>query len=149
MPDELPGRSWRVMVVDDDPASLLLTQEVLKLFGVHPCGTDSPEAAYAELQRGTVDLIFMDVRMPGMNGLELTVRIRDLEQRLGRPRTPIVALTANAMHDEQRACLMNGMDGVLTKPVPIQSIKAALETWCAPRPASWTGDICVCNNAPL
>ncbi|MCX5744086.1 MAG: response regulator [Proteobacteria bacterium] len=68
------------------------------------------------------DIVLMDVQMPVMDGLQATEAIRALEKTTGRPRTPIVALTASVLPEEIGSCLASGMDEVLAKPVT----KAAL-----------------------
>jgi CheY-like chemotaxis protein len=69
----------------------------------------------------------MDVQMPGSNGLEATRRIREREIQLGRPHTPIVAVTANAMNGDREACLLAGMDGYSSKPVSPQALIRAMD----------------------
>ncbi len=72
------------------------------------------------------DLILMDVRMPGIDGLEATRRIRAAEQASGARRTPIIALTANAFPEHREACLAAGMDGFLSKPLDREKLAALL-----------------------
>jgi two-component system sensor histidine kinase/response regulator len=67
----------------------------------------------------------MDVQMPGMDGYTATRTIRDLEK--GRMRTPIVALTANAMTGQLERCLQCGMDGLLTKPLVPERLEEVLD----------------------
>lgn len=71
---------------------------------------------------GGIDLVLMDVQMPGMSGLQATHEIRDIETRRKLPRTPIVAVTANAMPGDREACLAAGMDGYTAKPVSPQAL---------------------------
>jgi CheY-like chemotaxis protein len=65
---------------------------------------------------GEYDVIFMDVQMPEMNGLEATVEIRKSEEASGS-RVPIVAMTANAMKEDRDNCLNAGMDDFISKPI--------------------------------
>jgi CheY-like chemotaxis protein len=69
------------------------------------------------MEGDSFDLLLTDIHMPGMDGIEATRAIRRNEVRLARPRTPIVALTADALETGRRACREAGMDGFLTKPV--------------------------------
>jgi CheY-like chemotaxis protein len=124
------GNSCRVMVVDDDATGLLLAHEVIKMFGACPVPESSSLQALKDIEQRPVDLIFMDVHIQKMSGLELTKAIRTLEQKLGRPRTPIIALTASAMLHEQAECLQHGMDDVLLKPLDFAALKSALDRWC-------------------
>jgi CheY-like chemotaxis protein len=123
---------YRVMVVDDDETNLLLASEVLGLFGAQPIAWSDSAAAFRAFQQDPVDLIFLDVHMPGMGGLELADKIRALEQQTGRQRTPIVALTASAMPHERQACLQHGMDEVMIKPFAFAELKATLRRWGQP-----------------
>lgn len=118
------------MVVDDDETNLLLAKEVIQLFGGCPVACSTPTAAYAHLQSNPVDLIFLDVHMPEMTGLELATKIRALEHRSKASRCPIVALTASAMPHEIAACLEHGMDDVVLKPFAFEKLKAMLDKWC-------------------
>lgn len=128
------SRARRVMVVDDDQTNLLLASEVVRMFGDEPIAWNNSAAAFEAILRDSVDLIFMDVHMPGMSGLELTQLIRKLERQQGRPRTPIIALTASAMMEEQAECIAHGMDDVMTKPFQFEAIKAMIDRWCEAGP---------------
>ncbi len=70
------------------------------------------------------DLVLMDVHMPGSDGIEATRRIRAAETN--GVRTPIVALTANALDEDRDACVAAGMDGFLTKPLDRERLTTAL-----------------------
>lgn len=74
------------------------------------------------------DIIFMDVQMPGMDGLAATAAIRDLEKETGK-HIPIVAMTAHAMQGDREKCLDSGMDGYLTKPLHPGPIREAIRQW--------------------
>jgi CheY-like chemotaxis protein len=74
------------------------------------------------------DVVLMDVQMPEMDGLEATTRIRELERaRATTSRTPIIAMTANAMKGDKERCLEAGMDGYVSKPVKRQTLFAEIE----------------------
>jgi two-component system, sensor histidine kinase and response regulator len=90
--------------------------------------------ALAALEKEKFDLIFMDVQMPEMDGLEATVAIRDKEKRTGL-HLPIIALTAHAMKGDREQCLTAGMDGYLTKPIRPQELDEILEGYLARRSA--------------
>jgi CheY-like chemotaxis protein len=66
----------------------------------------------------------MDMKMPGMDGLTATRRLREIEKRLGRPRTPVIALTAHALSDQIKASLDAGCDAHVTKPVMRETLLA-------------------------
>jgi CheY-like chemotaxis protein len=77
----------------------------------------SGEAAVKAMETGTFDVLLTDIHMPGMDGIEAAHAIRASETASGRRRTPIIALTADALETGMRACKDAGMDGFLTKPI--------------------------------
>ena len=123
-PAAAPGR--RVLLVEDNPINALLARTLLTREG---CGVDQAgggEEALAALAVGEYDLILMDMRMPGMSGLEATRKVRGMGVR-----TPVVALTANAFEEDRHACLAAGMDDFLVKPLTPDALRAALGRWTA------------------
>jgi len=116
-----------VLVAEDHPVNELLMKQLLQRLGCHVRMARDGEQAVAQWEQGGVDLVLMDVQMPGSNGLEATRRIREREIQLGRPHTPIVAVTANAMNGDREACLLAGMDGYTPKPVSPQALIRAMD----------------------
>lgn len=126
--DELaPVMPARVLLVEDNPVNRLLAMALLKRLGVAAEAVETGEAAFEWVQARRFDLVFMDMRLPGMDGLEATRRIRAAEQ--GGRRTPIVALTANASAADKRACLAAGMDDFLVKPVDQDGLSDVIARW--------------------
>lgn len=114
----------RVLLVEDNPVGALLARTLLRREGcVVETAATGAEAVEA-LQRARYDLVFMDMRMPGMDGPAAARAIR-----AGGDATPIVALTANAFAEDRRACLEAGMNDHLTKPLDAASLRAALTRW--------------------
>jgi CheY-like chemotaxis protein len=116
--------SWkRILVVDDTAASLKLARVVLESAGYEVRGArDSVEVERA-LGEAPFDLILMDLRLPGVDGFEVTRRLRR------DPRTkdvPIVALSAYAMQEDQARARAAGCDGFLTKPIDTRTLAAAV-----------------------
>jgi CheY-like chemotaxis protein len=120
----------RVLLAEDNPVNAMLAGALLRREGAVVEHVESGEAALGALQNGAYDLVLMDVRMPGLGGLEATraLRARGVE-------TPVVALTANAFEDDRRACLAAGMDDFLVKPLSLDALKKALAKWTGP---GWT-----------
>ncbi|NWF43865.1 response regulator [Hydrogenophaga sp. D2P1] len=116
-----------VLVAEDHPVNELLMKQLLQRLGCSVRLARDGEQAVAQWELGGVDLVLMDVQMPGSNGLEATRRIREREIQLGRPHTPIVAVTANAMNGDREACLLAGMDGYSSKPVSPQTLIRAMD----------------------
>jgi CheY-like chemotaxis protein len=117
----------RVLVVDDNEVNLLVSSHVIEKFGCQAvCAHSGPEALSLLLNE-QFDLVFMDVKMPVMTGLEVTQEIR---RREGDDlHTPVIALTAGALLQEQQACFDAGMDDFVTKPISIDSIQNILNKW--------------------
>jgi CheY-like chemotaxis protein len=106
-----------VLLAEDNPINMMLIRELLRRRGHRVTEVTTGNAAVQAALEGDYDLVLTDIHMPGMDGIEATRAIRAGEARTGRARTPIVALTADALEDGKRACQEAGMDGFLTKPV--------------------------------
>jgi len=130
-----------ILVVDDYP----LNHATLK-FLLTPAGCtivtaeNGLEAVYQYTKNPKIDLIFMDVGMPLMDGLEATRQIRLLEKDNGR-HIPIIALTANAEPEDRMKCLDSGMDDYVSKPIKAQLIEAMLDKYISPEALSETAKL--------
>jgi CheY-like chemotaxis protein len=111
----LPG--LRILLAEDNPINALLTRELLRRRGHTVKEVGSGEAALEALAAERFDLVITDIHMPGLDGIQTAERIRAAEARHNRVRTPILALTADALETGQHACEDAGMDGILTKPL--------------------------------
>jgi len=116
----------RVLAAEDNSINQLVLRTLLQQVGVSPHVVDDGRAAVDAWEHGDWDVILMDIQMPGMDGLTATAAIRAAEARLGRPRTPILALTANAMRHQVEAYLAAGMDGHVAKPIKASDLYEAL-----------------------
>jgi len=119
------GRS--VLVVDDNEINRRLMCVLLRQRGVSVSEANDGFEAVEAVERHRFDLVLMDVRMPGMNGIEATIRIRNMEH--GRYRIPVIALTAHALPEERAAFIRAGMDDCLTKPVMEEQLDELLGEW--------------------
>ncbi|SDL70315.1 two-component system, NarL family, sensor histidine kinase BarA [Modicisalibacter muralis] len=122
-----PGDRPRVLVVDDVASNRLLIGELLARQGIASVLAESGEQALALADDEAVDLVMMDIRMPGMSGVETLRRLRRLDGAWAH--CPIVALTAHALEDEARALLDAGMQQVLTKPIDEHDLARVLEDY--------------------
>ena len=115
----------QVLVVEDNPVNQKVAQRFLERLGCTVTIAQNGAEGVDLFQRGAFDLVIMDVQMPVMDGLTATKLIRASEP--SGARTPIVALTANAMVGELERCLAAGMDDFLTKPVLIDRLREMLK----------------------
>jgi signal transduction histidine kinase/AmiR/NasT family two-component response regulator len=117
----------RVLAAEDNPTNQLVLKALLGPIGVDPTVVDDGAQAVQAWSIGEFDLILMDIQMPRMDGLSATRAIRAEEVRSGRARTPIIALTANAMAHQVEEYFAAGMDGHVPKPIDLATLYAALE----------------------
>ncbi|CAN5266855.1 hypothetical protein BH11PSE2_BH11PSE2_05560 [soil metagenome] len=120
-------RPLKVLAAEDNTVNQLVLRTLLQQIGIEPVIVDNGAHAVVAWEREAWDLILMDAQMPEVDGATATKIIREREQACGRSRTPIIALTANAMAhqvDEYRAV---GMDGVVAKPIEIGRLFAAMQ----------------------
>jgi CheY-like chemotaxis protein len=115
----------RILVVEDNAVNQRIAVEILQGLGYRPALATDGHEAIAALERRPYDLVFMDVQMPGMDGLEATREI--IRRSVRRPR--IVAMTAHALSGDRETCLEAGMDDFIAKPVQISQVRAAIERW--------------------
>jgi len=123
-----------VLLVEDNAVNQRLAARLLEKRGHHVVVTANGQEALAALENSAFDLVFMDVQMPVMDGLEATAVIRKKEQLTGNHQ-PIIALTAHAMKGDQLRCLDAGMDGYLSKPIRTQELDAILDRFVIGRKA--------------
>jgi signal transduction histidine kinase/CheY-like chemotaxis protein len=118
----------RLLAAEDNPINQQVLAAVLGSLGIEvhivPDGKEAVEAWRA----GTYDLILMDIQMPVMDGIAAATAIRDGEKTAGRRRTPIVALTANALTHQVDEYLAAGMDAHVAKPIEIAKLYDAIST---------------------
>jgi len=119
----------RILLAEDNEVNQLVAVGMLNSLGYQSEVVPNGAEAVAAVERGGFDLVLMDVRMPVMDGLEATRRIRALPPPLGD--IPIVAVTANAMRGDEEACLGAGMNAYLAKPIRLTVLDAAVKHWLA------------------
>jgi len=126
----------RVMAAEDNAVNQLVLKTLLAQVGVETVLVDNGQAAVEAWESGDWDLVLMDIRMPVIGGVEATASIRRREAETGRPRTPIIALTADAMSHQVGAFLAQGFDGHVAKPIEVGQLLAAMEAALADRGAA-------------
>lgn len=118
-----------VLVAEDSELGRQVVHDQLALLGVDSETVGDGALALRAWRSGHYSAILADCQMPQMDGFELTTAIREIEAREGRPRTPIIAFTANALTGEEQRCLSAGMDGFLAKPAAMRTLQATLSRW--------------------
>jgi PAS domain S-box-containing protein len=117
----------KILVVDDNEVNRMVATTLLRKMGQAAKSAAGGAEAVEAAASGGLDIIFMDMQMPGMDGVEATARIRRLPLA-NQPR--IVALTANAYDTDRRRCLEAGMDGFVSKPIRLEDLRAELCKVC-------------------
>ncbi len=125
---EHDGCPLHVLVADDNPVNIKLATIVLGKAGHRVSSVGDGAAAVAKVASGGIDLVLMDVQMPGMDGLVATRQIRALADRHLRS-TPVVALSADALADDEAAGRAAGMDAYLTKPIDRPKLLSTVRFW--------------------
>lgn len=115
-----------ILLVDDNKINRMVAGEILKKAGARLDFSSDGYDAIEKIANNTYDLVFMDIQMPGMDGLEVTQKIK--LQRKGKKTPPIVAMTAYAMQDDEARFIAAGMDDYIAKPIKAKTFiaKAAL-----------------------
>ncbi|MHB1378056.1 MAG: response regulator [Desulfurivibrionaceae bacterium] len=120
------GKGMNILVAEDNPVNQKLLRLMLEMHGHHVLVTADGKEAVAVFQSEHIDLVLMDVQMPGMNGFEATATIRELEKPTGN-HVPIIAVTAHVMPGYKEECLKAGMDNYLSKPFRMQELFAIID----------------------
>ncbi len=118
-----------ILLVEDNLINQKLTQKILINQGFRVDVADNGRMAVGKFRENSYDLIFMDIQMPVMDGLEATRRIRKLEsENLSEERVKIIALTANSQQQDKENCLAAGMDDYINKPFNVKKFPLILSS---------------------
>jgi signal transduction histidine kinase/CheY-like chemotaxis protein len=121
-----------VLVVEDNPVNQQLAIRLLEKWGHRATLAADGQVALDALEERRFDVVLMDVQMPVMGGIEATREIRRREAAQGKPRRPIIAMTANAMQGDREACLEAGMDDYIAKPIKSADLAKLLDSLSSP-----------------
>jgi two-component system sensor histidine kinase/response regulator len=113
------AKGLQVLLVEDNLVNQEFASEALRRLGHAVTIAADGGQALSLLRTNRYDVVFMDVQLPGIDGIEVTRRFREHESGV---RTPIYAITAHTMREERDRCLASGMDGVLVKPIEIEDL---------------------------
>jgi signal transduction histidine kinase/CheY-like chemotaxis protein/HPt (histidine-containing phosphotransfer) domain-containing protein len=125
----------RILIAEDNLVNRTYVERLLERAGHQVTSAVDGLQVLKAYDAGEFDLVLMDCQMPEHDGYDTTKDIRRREAASGRPRTPIVAMTAAATEDIRRKCLAAGMDEYLTKPLGIAELEQALGRWLPSAPA--------------
>jgi CheY-like chemotaxis protein/HPt (histidine-containing phosphotransfer) domain-containing protein len=114
-----------VLLAEDNSVSRQVAVEMLRHLGCRVDAVGDGLATLAALDCGSYDMVLIDVRLPGLDGLEVTAELRRREASTGG-RLPVIALTADAMPGDRERCLRAGMDDYLAKPLRTATLRRAL-----------------------
>lgn len=134
-----------ILVVEDTPINQTVLRAMLQPFGLQLSFADNGQLGVEAVQRERFDLILMDCLMPVLDGFAATSAIRAWELAEGQPRTPIIALTANAYAEIRQHCAEVGMDDFLSKPIVRDTLLATLQQYlptlaAVPEPTATVND---------
>jgi PAS domain S-box-containing protein len=122
----------RILLVEDNVVNQKVALKMLDCFGADCHLADNGQEALDELERNRYDLVLMDCHMPKMDGYAATRALRERERIGLLKRTPVVALTANALEGDREKCVEAGMDDHLSKPLMLADLAKMLQRWLSP-----------------
>ncbi|NLX13706.1 MAG: response regulator [Phycisphaerales bacterium] len=118
----------RILLVEDNPVNQKVAARMLDNLGHRVTLAHNGQEAVEMLNDAAYDLVFMDIQMPVMGGMEATAAIRQAE-RISGTHIPIIAMTAHAMRGDRERCLQGGMDDYISKPLDVQVLANILKHW--------------------
>ena len=127
LPRKSTRKGARVLVAEDNKVNQRVARAFLEKLGCQVDIVENGRDAWSALDREAYDLVFMDCHMPVMDGFEAARNIRQMQT--GKPRTPIIALTAAVLSEERQQCFAAGMDDFLGKPISQLDLERALHNW--------------------
>ena len=130
--DAAPLGALRILLAEDHPTNQKVVQLILGAVDLTPVVVGDGQAALDAMAAEPFDVVLMDMQMPVLDGLSATAEIRRREAALGRPRTPVIMLTANALEEHVQAGQAAGGDWHLSKPIRAEDLLGAIAAVTAP-----------------
>lgn len=122
--------SLKILIVEDNPLNKRILSFYLTKEGYSVITASTGEEAEAIFQREKFDLVIMDLMLPGINGFEVTARIRNYEENNNlEKKTVIIALSANTLNNERERCIQAGMNEYISKPFDMSNLKYILKVF--------------------
>ena len=134
------ARGKTVLLVEDNAVNAFISAASLESMGVQSVHAADGNEAVDLYRKRRFDAVLMDCEMPVMDGFAATRLIREFEAESGWARTPIIALTANALTGDREHCLQQGMDDYLSKPIELRQLGVLVAKWLGSTPATNTPD---------
>jgi CheY-like chemotaxis protein len=116
----------RLLIVEDNEINRVVLIKQLEILGYAPIVAKNGQDGFNTWQNGSFDAVLSDCHMPIMDGFEMSQAIRRAELEQGLDRTPIIAITANALKGDADKCFASGMDDYIAKPVEIHTLEQKL-----------------------
>jgi signal transduction histidine kinase/CheY-like chemotaxis protein len=117
----------KILLAEDNEVNQVVALSVLDKLDLEADVAENGQLVLQRHSENDYDIIFMDIEMPHMNGIETTIKLREQDQSESRP--IIIALTANALPEDRQRCLDAGMDDFIPKPISIDSMRLVLDKW--------------------
>jgi len=124
--EKITFKHLHILVAEDNAISQKLITNALSRLSIEVTIVENGKEAFEKRKDDTYDMIFMDIEMPVMGGMEATANILNHERSIRQKHTPIVAMTANALSEDRAKYMGAGMDGYLSKPIELTALKALL-----------------------
>ncbi len=134
-----PEKRLHILVVEDNPFNRKMATLFLEKQGHSVSTVQNGKEALHALERTFFNIVFMDVQMPEMDGIDATKAIREREKATGE-HTPIIAMTAHAMSGDREICLTAGMDDYIAKPIDFPNMRRILQKFAGPAPTAGSDD---------
>lgn len=125
----IAAKNNKILIVDDEPLNRLFLVDLLKMHSLEPTEAVNGKEAIEQWLSNDFFAILMDIQMPEMNGIDATRIIRQKEREEGRPKTPIIAVTAYTTKASQDDCQNAGMDYYIPKPVNVSELLEVIEQY--------------------
>ena len=118
--------SARILYIEDNPDNRMLTKRILMVEGYEVLEAEDGPGGLAVAEKEDLDLILVDINMPGMDGYEVTKRLRQMPKL---DNVPIIALTANVLRGDREKSLDAGCDGYIQKPLDVDMLPEQVSTF--------------------
>jgi CheY-like chemotaxis protein len=123
------ARPYQILLVEDNAVNQMVGVTMLKKLGYGVDVAVNGEEAIDALQKQPYDLVLMDIHMPGMDGHQATMTIRDPQSPVLDHQIPVIAMTASVLPADREACIRSGMNDFISKPIRSPELAARLKQW--------------------